>query len=77
MKAKNIILLILFIIIFVGVWNLLDLLYSAFITRSGYQFGIGEDLLLPLFIAIVIDIPLFAQKRNHDLSKNDEEEDTH
>lgn len=62
MKAKTIktiVLLVLFVIIFVGVWNLLDLLYSELITRSSDQFGIGDDLLLPLFMAVVLDIPLF------------------
>ena len=62
MKARIIVLLILFTAIFVGVWNLLDLLYSTFITRSGYQFGIGDDLLLPLIIAVALDYPLFIKK---------------
>lgn len=62
MKAKKIVLLLLFVVIFVGVWNLLDLMYSSFITRSGYQFGIVDDLLLPLLLAIVIDIPIFIKK---------------
>lgn len=63
MKTKTIVLLILFTVIFVGVWNLLDMLFSTFITRSGYEFGIGDDLLLPLFIAVVLDYPLILKRQ--------------
>ena len=58
MKGKRIILIILFIVIFVGTWNLLDLGYSTFITRSGYQFGLVDDMLLPVLLAVVLDYPL-------------------
>ena len=63
MNAKKIIVFLLFIAVFVGVWNLLDFLYSSFITRSGYQFGIGDDLLIPLVISLIIVFPLFIKKK--------------
>ncbi len=63
MKTKKIILVILFAVIFVGTWNILDLLYSTCITGSSYQFGIGDDLLLPLFIGVILDYPLFIRKK--------------
>ncbi|MEE3449876.1 MAG: hypothetical protein VZR27_04120 [Acutalibacteraceae bacterium] len=63
MKVKKVVLCILFVIIFVAVWNVLDLMYSTFITKSAYQFGIGDDMLLPLFMAVVLDIPLILRKK--------------
>jgi len=55
---------ILFIIAFLAFWNLLDYLYSAFITRSSYQFAAGSDLVLPVVAAVVVGYILFLRKKS-------------
>ncbi len=37
-----------------GFWTLFDYLYSTFITRSGFKFEIGSNLIAPLVIGAVI-----------------------
>lgn len=53
----------LFVILFMAFWNLLDFLYSALITHSGYQFGAGSDLLIPLVVALGSGYLLFLRKK--------------
>ncbi len=53
-------LLVVLVLVF---WNLLGLLYSSVITRSGYRFGAGADLFIPLVVAVVMGYLLFLRKR--------------
>ena len=53
----------LYLILFIVIWNLLEFLYSAFITRSGYQFGAGTDLFIPLVVAAASGYILFLRKK--------------
>lgn len=45
---------VIFVVIFMALWNLLDFLYSTFITKAGYQFRTSTDLLIPLGMALVL-----------------------
>ena len=52
---------ILFIIAFLVFWNLLDYLYSTFITGSSYQFAAESDMILPV---VVVGYILFLRKKS-------------
>jgi len=45
---------VIFVVIFMALWNLLDFLYSTLITKSGYQFKSTTDLMVPLGLALVL-----------------------
>ena len=45
---------VIFVVIFMALWNLLDFLYSTLITKSGYQFKSTTDLMIPLGLALVL-----------------------
>lgn len=53
----------LFFILFTAFWNLLDFLYATLITHSGYRFGVGTDLFIPLVVAGVSGYLLFLRKK--------------
>jgi len=53
----------LFLILFTVFWNLLDFLYATLITHSGYRFGVGTDLFIPLVVAGVLGYLLFLRKK--------------
>ncbi len=53
----------LFMILVIVFWNLLDLLYSMFISRNGYQFAAGNDLGLPVVTAAGAGYFLFLRDR--------------
>jgi len=44
---------VIFVVIFMALWNLLDFLYSTLISKSGYQFKSTTDLMIPLGLALV------------------------
>ena len=56
---------ILFITAMLAAWNLLDYLYSTFITGSAYRFAASSDLGLPVVVAVIIGYFLFV-KNNKD-----------
>lgn len=37
-----------------GFWTLFDFLYSTYITRSGFTFEVGSNLITPLAVGIVM-----------------------
>jgi F0F1-type ATP synthase membrane subunit a len=45
---------VIFVVIFMALWNLLDFLYSTLISKSGYQFKSTTDLMIPLGLALVL-----------------------
>jgi len=51
----------LFLAAFLLFWNLLDYLYSTFITGSGYHCSAGTDLALPVAVAVVVGFLLFLR----------------
>lgn len=53
----------LFVVVALIIWNLLDYLYSTFISRSVYQFTVGGDLGFPFIGAIVVGFLLFLHKK--------------
>ena len=54
---------ILFIILFLVFWNLVDYLYSIFITGSAYRFTALSDMGLPVVVAAVSGYILFLRKK--------------
>ena len=42
------------VIVIFGVWTLLDYLYSTFISRSGFSFDVGSNLIAPLVIGVLV-----------------------
>ena len=56
---------VLFVIAVLAIWNLLDYLYSTFITGSSYQFAAGIDMGLPVVVAAGVGYFLIL-KRNSD-----------
>ena len=54
---------ILFIILFLVFWNLVDYLYSTFITGSAYRFTALSDMGLPVVVAAVSGYILFLRKK--------------
>ena len=53
---------ILYIVLFILFWNLLDLLWASFISRSGFRFAAGLDLGLPLVVAAVTGYLLILRR---------------
>lgn len=62
MKNKYVV-CVLYVILFVAFWNLLDFLYSTFLTHSGYQLAAGTDLLIPLAAALVTGYLFFLREK--------------
>ena len=60
---KKYVLFVLFIVLFVAFWNLFDFLYATFITRSGYKFGVSDDLVWPLFLSCFSGFFMFLRKK--------------
>lgn len=44
---------VLWVVVFIGLYNLLDLLWSAVITKSPYVFTPASDLAVPIVIGLV------------------------
>ena len=55
---------ILFIIAFLALWNLVDYLYSTFVTGSSYQFAAVSDMGLPVVVALVVGYILYLRKKS-------------
>lgn len=79
MKKKNIgktiLSAVIFIVVFVAVWNLLDFLYCTYITRSGYHFSFLTDAGAPILITALVIFVLLPMY-NRDMEKSvDREKD--
>ena len=59
---KNVVSIIIFVVLFAGMWNLLDFLYSTFITHSGYTFSFSTDMIMPLAVLLVNQIVTMNRK---------------
>ena len=54
---------VLFVVLFLMTWNMLDYLYSVALTRSAFRFSSGTDLLLPLIVSVVTGALLFLREK--------------
>ena len=67
MLKKRIITGLLGTVLVFGLYTLLDYLYATFISRSGFKFEIGSNLIIPLVVGIVIFfvlIPMYDKDMN-------------
>lgn len=48
-----------YVIAFVAVWNLCELIAGTFITHSGYVFTWGDNIAKPVGLAVVIGVILY------------------
>jgi len=55
----------LFVVLCLIFWNIMDYLYSTFITKSAFQFAAGSDLILPLVVSIVVGYFAFLRERKN------------
>ena len=53
---------VLFVVLVLVFWNVIDYLVAAFITRSPWQFPTGSDMITPLVVSIVMGCILFLRK---------------
>ena len=58
--VKTVLAGVLFVAIWIGVWNLLDFIWKTWINGSGYIFSSTYHILYPLGIGVVIYLILFA-----------------
>lgn len=54
---------VLFVALFLIIWNLLDFLYSVIFTGNGYGFAAGGDLFIPLVVGVASGYLLFLRKK--------------
>lgn len=54
---------VIFVVVAVVFWNILELIYSSFITKSGYQFDPAKSLGTPAVISIMVGYLLFLRNR--------------
>ena len=47
---------VLFVIVFILMWNILDYLFDSFITRSGYRFSVMDSIIKPASAGTVLCI---------------------
>ena len=52
---------VIFVVLFMIFWNLLDFIWATLITKNPYRFSAGTDLGFPLVIALVIGYLLFLR----------------
>ncbi len=55
---------VLFVVAFLALWNLVDYLYTTFITNGTYRFAAITDGVIPAVVAIVIGYLLFVRKNS-------------
>jgi hypothetical protein len=54
MKNEKLKIVVLFVLVFMIVWNLGDYLYCTFITGSGYLFTFGDSVIKPFITALLL-----------------------
>jgi hypothetical protein len=54
---------LIFVALFFIIWNILDLIFNAFITRSGYRFTTIGDVYLPLVLGLILGCLFFLRKK--------------
>ena len=51
---------VLFVVIWIGLWNLFDFIWKTWLNGSGYHFSLSYHILYPLGIGVVIYLILFV-----------------
>ena len=54
---------ILYLTLFVAFWNAIDWLFTAFVTRSSYQFSVQDGLIFPLIMGTVLEVVPYLRKK--------------
>ena len=57
---------VLFVVVFLLVWNVLNYIYGSYISGSGYQFEASKGIGMPSIISIMIGYLLFLRKKDQD-----------
>ena len=57
---------VLFVVVFLLVWNVLNYIYSSYISGNGYQFEASKGIGMPSIISIMIGYLLFLRKKDPD-----------
>ena len=57
---KTVLVGVLFVALWIGLWNLFDFIWKTWINRSGYQFSSSYHILYPLGIGVVMYLILFV-----------------
>ena len=52
--------MILFILVFIAIWNLCELISGTFITHSGYIFTWADNIAKPAGLALVIGLVMYV-----------------
>ena len=47
----------------IAFWNLLEFLFSRFIAHGAYQFGVWDNILLPMMLGIATGYFIFLRKK--------------
>ncbi len=55
---------VLYLIVFLAFWNLLDYLYTTVLTKGAYQFAAASDGALPVILAAVSGYLFFLRKNS-------------
>ncbi len=69
MTKKKVLTGLIGIALVLGFWTLFDYLYCTLITRSGFTFEIGSNLILPLVVGVVMFFVLIPMYDN-DMKKS-------
>ena len=70
---KKILYGVLFTVLFTGLWNLFEYLFTTFISRSSYVWKVSQDLIYPIVIGFMVYLLLFivSQKRKSKTAAQD------
>ncbi len=50
-------------IVFIACWNVLDFVYAELVAKTGYQFTVGNNLILPIVASLVVYLIDFLLKK--------------
>lgn len=54
---------VIFVLVGIAIWNICELIYTSFITKSGYQFDATECIGKPALLAVLVGYALFLTKK--------------
>lgn len=57
---------VLFVVLCIVLWNVLELIYASVITKSGYQFDAAKCIGAPAILSILVGYLLFLRKKDED-----------
>jgi hypothetical protein len=55
---------VLFVVLCILLWNILELIYASFITKSGYHFDPAKSIGTPAAVSIMVGYLLFLRKKD-------------